>query len=350
DDDQTPAIGPSGPTPTVEVTETPAAVVPAPTEPATATTEPAATATATAEPSPTPSLPSFGTIAATIPVGAGVRNMAAGEGALWVTNASDGTVSRIDLATNEVVATIEVAPPGDQSVDAIAVGGGAVWVTTQGSIQLARIDPATNQVVTTISLNTAVHELVFGGGALWGRGSFSNTIVRVDPATNTVVASIDVPPPTAIVYLDDALWVMDVSDVSKIDPATNSIVATVHYNDDPSGPTGTGIVAAGGSLWLSDDSLGPELVQIDPASATILARVALPVEVDRIATAGSADAVYICGCTGSPDTMIWQFDVATHELTAALNVPDAEWLISDADSLWTYNGPLQEVTRVDVTS
>ncbi len=132
-DDQTPAVGPSGPTPTptVEATATSAAVVPAPTEPAaTSTSEPAATTTP--EPSPTPTLPPFGTISATIPVGADPRNMAAGEGALWVTNASDGTVSRIDLATNEVT-TIEVVPPGQPVIDAIAVGEGAVWVPTQAA-------------------------------------------------------------------------------------------------------------------------------------------------------------------------------------------------------------------------
>ena len=53
--------------------------------------------------------------------------MAFGGGAVWVANTAGGTVSRIDPATSEVVATIEIgaAPSG------IAVGDGAVWVTAQ---------------------------------------------------------------------------------------------------------------------------------------------------------------------------------------------------------------------------
>ena len=46
---------------------------------------------------------------------------------MWVANAGDGTVSRIDPETSEVVTTIDVgqAPAG------IAVGHGLVWVTVQ---------------------------------------------------------------------------------------------------------------------------------------------------------------------------------------------------------------------------
>ena len=53
--------------------------------------------------------------------------LAVGAGAVWVANSGDGTVSRIDTATNEVVRTIDVgsAPAG------IAVAGTFVWVTIQ---------------------------------------------------------------------------------------------------------------------------------------------------------------------------------------------------------------------------
>jgi YVTN family beta-propeller protein len=46
---------------------------------------------------------------------------------VWVANSADGTVSRIDLETNQVVATI---PVGNAPAD-IAVVDGAVWVTVQ---------------------------------------------------------------------------------------------------------------------------------------------------------------------------------------------------------------------------
>jgi virginiamycin B lyase len=60
-----------------------------------------------------------------IPVGAGPEGIATGAGAVWVANLRGGTVSRIDPATNQVVATIRTGffPAG------VHVGAGGVWVT-----------------------------------------------------------------------------------------------------------------------------------------------------------------------------------------------------------------------------
>jgi YVTN family beta-propeller protein len=356
DDDQTPAVGPSGPTPTptVQSTATSAAVVPVPTEPAaTSTSEPAATTTP--EPSPTSALPEFGAIVATIPVGELPRHMAASDDALWVTNSADGTVSRIDIATNQVVATINVVPDGQAvtgvdgatQVDAIAVGGGAVWVTALNSAQLVRIDPATNEVVARISLSAGVHELEYGGDALWGKGSFSNTILRIDPATNTVVASIPVPPPGSFVYLNDALWVQTLNDVVKIDPATNTVVATVRYSDATS-PSAGMMRAAGGSLWVTSLGIGPTIVQIDPVSATVVNRVALPEGVEEVLIAGSSDALYACPCFEAPDNTVLQIDPETLEYTASLFVPYAYWIEFEAGALWSYDRSQGVVTRVEI--
>jgi DNA-binding beta-propeller fold protein YncE len=230
-------------------------------------------------------------------------------------------------------------------VDAIAFGEGSIWVTTQGSMQLARIDPPTNQVVATFSLNTAVHQLEFGGGALWGRATFSNTIVRIDPVTSAVVATIDVaPPPFSIVYLDDALWSLGENEVSKIDPTTNTVVATV-----PVDTSGREIVAAGEHLWVTENS-SRELIQIDPASATIVARYSLPDDFRDAAIAGSSDAVYLCDCFGEQATEVWRFDLALEELTATREVPGARWIAYMADTLWGVDPANGLVTRVDVPS
>jgi YVTN family beta-propeller protein len=76
-------------------------------------------------------------IEAEIPVDAAPTSVARGEGAIWVTNANDGTVSRIDPVTRSVRQTIGVG----STPSGIAVGAGAVWVanhfdgTTRGSIR-----------------------------------------------------------------------------------------------------------------------------------------------------------------------------------------------------------------------
>jgi YVTN family beta-propeller protein len=53
--------------------------------------------------------------------------VAVGEGAVWVLNGGDGTLSHVDPATNRVVETIRVG----KDADSVAAGAGYVWVSTR---------------------------------------------------------------------------------------------------------------------------------------------------------------------------------------------------------------------------
>ena len=55
--------------------------------------------------------------------GSGPRALAVSDGSIWVANEGDGTVSRIDPATNKALVIKVGSEP-----DAIAAGEGAVWV------------------------------------------------------------------------------------------------------------------------------------------------------------------------------------------------------------------------------
>jgi DNA-binding beta-propeller fold protein YncE len=71
-------------------------------------------------------------------VGDAPFGIAFGEGLLWVTNADDDTVTRIDPRTGEVVGEpirVEGQPVG------VRVGEGAVWVTSNDDGSLSRIAP-----------------------------------------------------------------------------------------------------------------------------------------------------------------------------------------------------------------
>lgn len=83
--------------------------------------------------------------------------IAVGEGAVWVVNGDDGTLSRIDPRKNQVVTTIPVvAISEDKLVFSMAVGEGAAWITSLrlnmglGKVIITRLDPKTNEVVATI--------------------------------------------------------------------------------------------------------------------------------------------------------------------------------------------------------
>ncbi len=82
---------------------------------------------------------------------------------MWVTNSLDGTVSRIDPATDAVQATIAV---GD-GAGAIAIGKSAVWVANQYAGTVARIDPATDSVARTISVGSLPQGVAIADGLVW---------------------------------------------------------------------------------------------------------------------------------------------------------------------------------------
>ena len=58
--------------------------------------------------------------------GRGSLALAAGEGAAWVSNAFDGTVTSIDETTNEVAS---IAVSAYSSPKDVTVAGGLVWVS-----------------------------------------------------------------------------------------------------------------------------------------------------------------------------------------------------------------------------
>jgi YVTN family beta-propeller protein len=83
----------------------------------------------------------------TIEVGAGVRHVAFGDGAVWVANWNDSTVSRVDPATNQVAARVPVG-----AAQALAAGAGSAWVSVAGGSR-SGVLPA-----------SACGELIAGGG------------------------------------------------------------------------------------------------------------------------------------------------------------------------------------------
>ena len=139
--------------------------------------------------------------------GAFPSSVAVGEGDVWATYREPSRevfLSRVDTATEQVVAMIELPPrPGG-----IAVGGGATWVTARINDSVLRIDPEGNRVTREIPVGRSPESVAFGEGAVWVANTGDGTVSRIDPETNEVVVTIDVGGiPTDIAVGDDAVWV-----------------------------------------------------------------------------------------------------------------------------------------------
>ena len=84
------------------------------------------------------SIPRVYRIADTIPVGNSPTSIATGAGSVWVADAIDNAVTRIDPDAANAVTT---PTPVGQGPSAIAVGEGAVWVANTQDDTVSRIDP-----------------------------------------------------------------------------------------------------------------------------------------------------------------------------------------------------------------
>jgi streptogramin lyase len=111
---------------------------------------------------------STGALLGEIPLGAFPLESAVGFGAVWSPSFDDGTVTRIDPATGQVVATIEISPFGGEGVRDIAVGAELLWVITPRQDVLVGIDPATNTIAREVPLATGLHcEIRAIAGRIW---------------------------------------------------------------------------------------------------------------------------------------------------------------------------------------
>src|SRR3989454_976752 len=125
--------------------------------------------------------PSSGDIVAEVPVGATPAAVSVGEGAVWVLNVDDRTISRIDPETKAVRTLAIGATPTD-----LVAGAGGVWIGSGGKLKRAqfagataravtRLEPRTGAVRATIALrhptsvvsNVSLHHLTVAAGAVW---------------------------------------------------------------------------------------------------------------------------------------------------------------------------------------
>ena len=226
------------------------------------------------------------------------------------------TVSvRITAAAPTGITTIPIAHP----LGPIAVGEGAVWVENRDAT-VSRIDPATNSVVATIQVPYAVPPrftgwITTGHGSVWISNASAddsvNSVTRIDAATNSVVATIPVGRgPAGVAVTPGAVWVANHHGVSlsRIDAVTNTVVATIPLKSEPGD-----LVAAGGSVWLSElDQDRPgvyDLERLDPTTATIVARTPVPA---RFFTFGTDGAALWLGAI--EENKIYPVDLATNQL------------------------------------
>jgi YVTN family beta-propeller protein len=200
-----------------------------------------------------------------LPAGSAPTGITDANGAIWVANHHGGTVSRIDPATNKVVANIKVATPGASGgPQGIAAGLGSVWVGVSNANSVVRIDPATNAIQAVIPMpgNVALPcgGIAIGQTAVWITSCDDLPLIaRIDATHNQVTSILNVGFVLDPVADGDTVWFVT-GGVPGQPPHSASLI---HLGADDSvnaryalatGFTSGGTALAFGSLWLSDSS------------------------------------------------------------------------------------------------
>jgi peptide/nickel transport system substrate-binding protein len=202
-----------------------------------------------------------GSVVQTIPVGTNPNGIAVAGGTVWVANHDDGTVSRISPGTNAVVQPIRVGT----GPTAVVSGLGSVWVTNATDRTLSRIDAATGRVIATITTNAVGRGVAVGASSVWVSDESSSRVVRIDPVANDVAGIVNVGNgPSGLAFGHGALWVANSLDgtVSRIDPTSASVTDTVTIGGGPGG-----IAVGKDAVWVSAE-FGGRIIKIDPGPGT----------------------------------------------------------------------------------
>ncbi len=232
-------------------------------------------------------------------VGTTPGNIVFGEGAVWVLNTDDRTITRIDPATGRVVKTFAV---GGEPTD-LAVGSNAIWVASGGagkglvesraaSAVVSRVDPVSTEVTRTFRLRgpagfqlessqtLGLGGLAIGRGSVWAVDS-DGSISRIINGTGPL-ARIAVTGARAIAVGDAGVWflttVANGPAVGRIDPGTNKVAQVIPV------PTSSlvGIAVGAGYVWATDPYDGV-VWRIAPGPKPVERTVALGLGVTQIA-------------------------------------------------------------------
>lgn len=248
--------------------------------------------------------PVQGPVLASVAVGARPATPVVGEGAVWVPNTGDGTISKIDPFTNRVVKTIRLGdalalykqrcePYGSvhsfmgptftvrrcDLPSAVAVGNGLVWATENDVRAIVALDPKDGHTVGTIPIDATPFELSAADGMVWVTSYQDETIQRIDPRTKAVVATITQlgQGPAGLSIGPQAVWVTNsrAGTVLRIDPETNRVTATITIPCPAPctyGAVPLAIAAGPDAVWVRNEGIAT-LTRIDPRTNAVVSTV-----------------------------------------------------------------------------
>jgi DNA-binding beta-propeller fold protein YncE len=210
-------------------------------------------------------------VSSPVPVGRGPLRLATGDGAVWVTSAADGTLTRVDPDTLR-----RDGPPLHlgRGVSGVAFGEGSVWVSSPRTRRVLRVDPRSGVVLDRIDVPGRPGAIVFAGGRVWVADDEGSGVTAINPGGR--LAKRGMPPHAAPLRLAagaGAVWASSAStgSVRRIDLDGLSAGPPIRVGRGPAGVT-----VGGGLVWVAN-SRSSTVSRVDPS---IQALIGAPIPVD----------------------------------------------------------------------
>lgn len=243
----------------------------------------------------------------------------------------------------------------------IFIGSDSVWVSRHGDDQSTRIDPASNTVIAVVNADSAEQAPIAEGfGSLWITTQ-DNKLNRVDPATSQIIASILLDDGSldilnGVLVTTAAVWVVqsDRAELIKVDPATNRVVSKTPWPtliDEAKAQTTVPAGKGTDFMWLQivgDEGGGgitKGLLRLDPNSGAGLTFLPWSADQDGDGPITVTDEAVWYGAGGH----IYRINVATNQIDATYaTAPGIIHLAIGFGSVWLTNYERSLVQRLDV--
>ncbi|HST68667.1 MAG TPA: serine/threonine-protein kinase [Solirubrobacterales bacterium] len=273
-----------------------------------------------------------------IEVGTPPLRIDAGPQAVWVTSERDGTLTRLDPETGEIVGKPRQLGRG---VSGVAVGGNWTWVTNPGRGELLRLDSGSGRVLRTVRLKGEPGPIALGGGRVWLADEDGRGVSAVN-AEGAHLYRSGLPPQSPglrLAWGAKGLWVAiaDAGVIRRVDPATLVAGEAIRVGGGPAG-----ITVAGGFVWVASARSG-RVSKVDPSLGQVT-----PIEVGGHPGGidGGTSAVWVAN---REDDTLSKIDLESGEVEGdpVAVGPEPGAVAIGGDAVWVANNGDGTVTRIE---
>ena len=264
--------------------------------------------------------------------------LAVGPRTVWVTSASDGTLSAIDVKTERVVSKLRVG----RGVSGVTIGAGFVWVSNTRTGAVLRIDPD-KSAITRIAVGGRPGAIVSGGGRIWVADEDGAGVTAIDAQSGRIVERGlgTHAAPLRLAVGAGGLWESSASTsaVRRVDLGSSEVGDPILVGRGPAGVT-----VAGGLVWVAN-SRSSTVTRVDPSLHSILGD---PIAVGGVP--GGIDAGPETVWVGnSADGTVSRIDIGSAELKGdPIAVGPAPGAVAvGTNAVWVANNGDGSVTRIE---